>query len=84
MRRCFSGGQAGHAARFTFRALKELSDPLAGVPAAGGLQRGGLLDVLLAAWHYGIPVVGYKGDGPFDPERAHNFSPSYVKRKKNF
>ena len=31
---------------------------------------GGLLDVLLAAWHYGVPVVGYKGDGPFDPERA--------------
>ncbi|MCZ6629457.1 MAG: AMP-binding protein [SAR324 cluster bacterium] len=31
---------------------------------------GGLLDILLAAWHYGLPVVAYKSGGPFDPEKA--------------
>ncbi len=30
---------------------------------------GGLADALLAAWHYGIPNVAYKGQGGFDPER---------------
>ena len=39
--------KAGHTATFTFRALKELSDKLAGVLAAGGLQRGGRAAVLM-------------------------------------
>ena len=30
---------------------------------------GGLLDGLLPAWHYGIPILAYEG-GKFDPERA--------------
>ncbi len=30
---------------------------------------GGLLDALLPAWNYGVPVLGYEG-GKFDPERA--------------
>ena len=39
--------KAGHTATFTFRALKELSDKLAGVLASGGLQRGGRAAVLM-------------------------------------
>ncbi|HEY5790143.1 MAG TPA: AMP-binding protein [Gammaproteobacteria bacterium] len=31
---------------------------------------GGLLDALLPAWHFGKPVLGYEGQGRFDPERA--------------
>jgi acetyl-CoA synthetase len=31
---------------------------------------GGLLDVLLAAWHYALPVLAYEARGAFDPERA--------------
>lgn len=38
---------------------------------------GGLVNILLAAWHYGCPVVGYKGNGPFDPERAFSLMAEY-------
>jgi acetyl-CoA synthetase len=31
---------------------------------------GGLTDALLPSWHYGLPVVSYRGKGAFDPERA--------------
>ncbi len=31
---------------------------------------GGLTDALLPSWHYGIPVVAYRGKGSFDPERV--------------
>ncbi len=31
---------------------------------------GGLLDILLTAWHYGLPVLSYRAQGAFDPERA--------------
>ena len=31
---------------------------------------GGLTDALLPAWHYGIPVVAYRGKGAFEPERT--------------
>jgi acetyl-CoA synthetase len=31
---------------------------------------GGLADALLPSWHYGMPVVAYRGKGGFDPERA--------------
>jgi acetyl-CoA synthetase len=41
---------------------------------------GGLLDILLAAWHYGLPVVGYKGSGPFDPEQALGLMEKYEVR----
>ena len=31
---------------------------------------GGLIDVLLPAWHYALPVVSWAASGPFDPERS--------------
>ena len=42
------------------------ADPVLYTPADWAWV-GGLYDVLLPAWHYGLPVVGYKSDG-FDPE----------------
>lgn len=41
---------------------------------------GGLLDALLAAWHYGIPVVAYPARGPFNPERAFQLMEKYKVR----
>lgn len=37
---------------------------------------GGLYDVLLSAWHYGLPVVGYQSDG-FDPETTFELIDRY-------
>lgn len=37
---------------------------------------GGLLDGLLPALHYGVPVLGYEG-GKFDPERAYTLMARY-------
>ncbi|NIR31044.1 MAG: AMP-binding protein [Gammaproteobacteria bacterium] len=37
---------------------------------------GGLLDGLLPALHYGVPVLGYEG-GKFDPERAYDLMARY-------
>jgi acetyl-CoA synthetase len=31
---------------------------------------GGLTDALLPSWHYGIPVVAWRGKGAFEPERV--------------
>lgn len=31
---------------------------------------GGLLDALLPSWHYGVPILAYESNGPFDPEQA--------------
>lgn len=31
---------------------------------------GGLMDVLMPAWHHALPVVSWAASGPFDPERA--------------
>ncbi len=38
---------------------------------------GGLLDALLPAWYYGKPVLGYEGQGAFDPERAFQLLAKY-------
>jgi acetyl-CoA synthetase len=37
---------------------------------------GGLYDVLLPAWHYGLPAVGYKSSG-FDPEMTFELIEKY-------
>lgn len=37
---------------------------------------GGLYDVLLPAWHYGLPAVGYRSDG-FDPEMTFELIERY-------
>ena len=31
---------------------------------------GGLTDALLPSWHYGVPVVAWRGKGAFEPERV--------------
>jgi acetyl-CoA synthetase len=31
---------------------------------------GGLMDVLLTAWHYALPVLSFESTGAYDPERA--------------
>lgn len=38
---------------------------------------GGLMDALFAAWHYGVPIVAYRGKGAFDPERACRLMEKY-------
>ncbi|MEE8396927.1 MAG: AMP-binding protein [bacterium] len=38
---------------------------------------GGLTDILLAAWHYGMPVVGYRGQGGFSPQKAYQLMGKY-------
>ena len=37
---------------------------------------GGLIDALLPAWNYGVPVLGYEG-GKFDPEKACHLMEKY-------
>lgn len=37
---------------------------------------GGLIDALLPAWYYGVPVLGYDG-GKFDPQRACHLMADY-------
>ena len=37
---------------------------------------GGLIDALLPAWYYGVPVLGYEGR-KFDPERACRLMADY-------
>ena len=41
---------------------------------------GGLTDILLAAWHYGLPVVGYRGNGAFSPDKACELMAKYKVR----
>ncbi|HUN67461.1 MAG TPA: AMP-binding protein [Burkholderiales bacterium] len=36
---------------------------------------GGLMDALLPSWHFGIPILGYRGR--FDPERAYRLLEKY-------
>ncbi len=38
---------------------------------------GGLLDVLLTAWHHGLPVLAFQSAGPYDPERAFHMLEKY-------
>ena len=36
---------------------------------------GGLMDALLPSWHFGMPILGYRGR--FDPERAYDLLEKY-------
>jgi acetyl-CoA synthetase len=41
---------------------------------------GGLMDGLFASWHYGITMVAYRGNGPFEPEHALRLLEKYQVR----
>ena len=70
--RCFPGNLTGFELSHNF--LPQAGDVF--WTPADWAWTGGLIDGLLPAWYYGVPVLGYEG-GKFDPEKACRLMAKY-------